>query len=195
MRLPKIVFLPLALFQLHAPSAATPILLNQDGTPRCQIQGEGIAFLSSGPGKDFVMANGEENLRPCNGQDALYAGIVLAPPEVQMAGIIPPALRASFLLATFAIQTTHATLTCTIVKFPSKSKVGDAFTIGLLTPAFGIIQSSLITVAGLGYQKLAYGKYLLKSTGLAALVSAGTYFLCQPHDDDSDSIPLLQNED
>ncbi len=77
----------------HAPQMA--ILLDEKGVPRCKVEGEHSEFLSVDRFGEFVENDPGANaildeinaLRECDDGDVAYAGIVLAPEEIQAAAI------------------------------------------------------------------------------------------------------------
>ncbi len=78
-------------------SVAAAVLLDEQGVPRCKIEGEHGDYLSADRFAEFVendpaaaAALDEINaLRECGDQDVAYAGIVLAPEEIEAAAVTP----------------------------------------------------------------------------------------------------------
>ncbi len=96
-------------------SVATTVLLDEEGNPRCKIEGEHGDYLSAERFAEFVendpaaAALDEINaLRECGDQDVAYAGILLAPQEIQAAAITPTAHR----IITAGFMGFHSILQC-----------------------------------------------------------------------------------
>ncbi len=78
MSLRKLLFLGLVgLSYANAYAMATAVLFNQDGTPRCQIKGDGDGYSPE-----------VATLRECEERDEIYAEIVDPDTEIQMAGAV-----------------------------------------------------------------------------------------------------------
>ncbi len=81
-----------AMAQESAPPAVAPVLFNEEGRPRCGIESWPGEFLPLQRLGHFVEEWGDSaaELRPCEERDFLYAAIVLAPQDIQIAGMPAP---------------------------------------------------------------------------------------------------------
>ncbi len=174
----------LALFALLLAQAlsAANLLLNRDGTPRCQIGPATVAHLDLEDGRlaDFV----EEGEAPqeCNTSDVLYAHLVLAPEEPRIAAI---SLNKSGLLDV-AFMLGNVAMACqTGVQkpdFPFASLLGPSSTnqylSGLLTSlgigALVVLHRSVLK-AGIGAARMIISR---ESYAAHLFASAGFFSLC-----------------
>ncbi len=151
------------------PGNATLLLLDEHGEPRCRISGGLVGeYLSAEQFSPFVVTQTKNSidLKDCEREDALYAGMVLAPQKIQVAGPPPEGPLAIVLtiplgaaiplsyfrhvhplflpMATFLVTAANVSYSCYLGELHSEYREDDRWTsMAILGSLFGFYQSSI----------------------------------------------------